>query len=700
MIFCFSLALTLVSFNAFGAGVTCSIEDSSSNTLSNCNCFSYTSVKPHPLATAIANHDCSTIGGVDECHDYFTETPLQCTSNSQNATTRNFLAHKFGSKRECVISPPPGLDDIWDTVETGDLINSYAVSMSNESAVRAAVCGTSCSGSPPNIVCADRTWDWDCDIGYYINGTTCSKCSTGSYRDDSATSWREPCTACDAGTYASTTGSIASTDCTACGGSSGSYQNKYCPRDNPITKTSLESCPTNSTGSDSGAKAVTDCYIQCASSTTAGCRVQNGYLTGKCQFVDTSGTLNITSPCTLNCDTGYHLNGAGTACDRDQYTIEYYDKYDGDSKSTTTTNCNCNTCLQCTSLCALEGGSLFSKAGYTLSQWCAGLDQDNNGTGTCWNAGGSTTSFEPSSSCAGNSVHVFAKWIPKTIDVKYNSNHSSLGTVTVSGNVSVDSCTVKTQYTLTSNRFYIGGYKFLGWANSSGGTVINTSSTTCSVNTSAPAEDMILYAIWNQCLNHSNAKTWDSGTDCVITMCQDGYYLDGTGTSTSCITCPAGKYCTGDTTQTPCPQDHYCTGGKGALSETNPPEPCGSGLYSPEGSDDSSDCVPCAPGNYMNPQCNVCPAGYYCNGGYHIEPCPAATTTICPSSRDCSNKGRPQNCFQNNICPTANSNGSFEGAADIRACALTTKSKICDKGNVCFDFSTISSLLPIHWATP
>lgn len=110
------------------------------------------------------------------------------------------------------------------------------------------------------------------------------------------------------------------------------------------------------------------------------------------------------------------------------------------------------------------------------------------------------------------------------------------------------------------------------------------------------------------------------------TKCADGYYNLKTNaiSSTECIICPAGSYCTctldatnsfctDDTTITDCPAGFYCPAGS-----TDGTTPCSEGYICPLGTYEE---IPCPPGYTCDGTGNTdltkvdCPAGSYCTGG-------------------------------------------------------------------------------------
>ncbi|MGH0168698.1 UNVERIFIED_CONTAM: hypothetical protein FKN15_055273 [Acipenser sinensis] len=76
--------------------------------------------------------------------------------------------------------------------------------------------------------------------------------------------------------------------------------------------------------------------------------------------------------------------------------------------------------------------------------------------------------------------------------------------------------------------------------------------------------------------------------------CPDGSYANITGVA-ECLDCPAGYYCLSGQSVQLCPEGHYCPGGTGLDLL-----PCPPGTYSLE------------PGNSQLEQCQLCPAGMYC----------------------------------------------------------------------------------------
>ena len=196
-------------------------------------------------------------------------------------------------------------------------------------------------------------------------------------------------------------------------------------------------------------------------------------------------------------------------------------------------------------------------------------------------------------------------------------------------------------------------------------------------------------------------------------ICNEGYYcpansytqnqcLAGTFTShkgeASCRQCPAGFYCSGNRNTgvfTKCLAGYYCPAGASG------PSACPQGTYMPDrGSKQSSDCIPCKPGQYcysthnVNPDGN-CNAGYFCksysphntpgqDGSGRYGRCPAGHYCVagtadpmpCPMGRyysgtHCGSEGCCPLCTQGYYCP------------DIGLTIGNTAAYICTAGYYC-----------------
>ncbi|XP_013391352.1 uncharacterized protein LOC106159584 [Lingula anatina] len=155
--------------------------------------------------------------------------------------------------------------------------------------------------------------------------------------------------------------------------------------------------------------------------------------------------------------------------------------------------------------------------------------------------------------------------------------------------------------------------------------------------------------------------------------CPAGMYQDSTAQG-SCITCVAGYYCYGNTTDYApniCPAGYYCEAG------TPDPlhAPCPNGTYNNQtGMGNLTDCLSCPAGMYCDGQANeypdgLCAAGWYCSNG-SSDPRPSGDGgDICPAGTFCPlGSIAPQPCTAGQYC---NSSGLGAPVAD------------CDPGYYC-----------------
>ncbi|PHJ19753.1 gcc2 and gcc3 domain-containing protein [Cystoisospora suis] len=151
--------------------------------------------------------------------------------------------------------------------------------------------------------------------------------------------------------------------------------------------------------------------------------------------------------------------------------------------------------------------------------------------------------------------------------------------------------------------------------------------------------------------------------------CPAGTYnpREGGESDQACEPCPAGKYCSGTTRETPdgdCSAGFVCTGAAASADEA-PAEP---GHYTEEGATEQS---PCSPGSYTEKygqsQCTPCPSGYFCDepGMSSLKMCPASTyceessesPTKCPAGTFSATPLQStiagcQDCPPGHFCPT------------------------------------------------
>jgi hypothetical protein len=150
--------------------------------------------------------------------------------------------------------------------------------------------------------------------------------------------------------------------------------------------------------------------------------------------------------------------------------------------------------------------------------------------------------------------------------------------------------------------------------------------------------------------------------------CDPGYYFSSIGhATTTCITCPAGYYCSGDG------QSAQCADGEYSLGTASSCQSCPLGMRHADNRD----------------TCIACPAGYSCatpslnpiecsNGTYAMSGV-TLTCSTCPAGFRCSNNDQvPQ------PCPS----GSYSGEGTIQ-CTL------CPAGHTCHEPSDLPTACPV-----
>lgn len=146
-----------------------------------------------------------------------------------------------------------------------------------------------------------------------------------------------------------------------------------------------------------------------------------------------------------------------------------------------------------------------------------------------------------------------------------------------------------------------------------------------------------------------------SSQSCVTSGCAAGQYKDGD----SCVSCPAGYYCTGDGTKAPCEPGSY-SGSTGAAACTK----CMQGKYQPESGKTS--CTNCPAGTFAGEygatSCSYCEAGSYSAGGSY-------TCTACTSGMYAPNAGSTS-CMECPVGTTATKDG--------KSCETCPAGKYCD----------------------
>ena len=244
-----------------------------------------------------------------------------------------------------------------NTTETENITNGTRT----RSVTYSSVAGGSCTAS-------NGDWAYNCDSGYYLDGTTCKSCSSvtcGTNSGSVSCTDEVSCSVTDGVcTVVSATKPYTET-CYYQGGAGGSNGVEQCSGSNwirtngtcTITGTSITcnanhylandacpSCPNDYPLSSSGSTSISACYRACTTSDVEGSAAvkgtvtQGGVITCEATSCDSShclaaGGVCVDKPtngyCTgipdepLGCDSGYHLNNEKTGCDPDTYTVTY-----------------------------------------------------------------------------------------------------------------------------------------------------------------------------------------------------------------------------------------------------------------------------------------------------------------------------------------------------------------------------------------
>ena len=98
------------------------------------------------------------------------------------------------------------------------------------------------------------------------------------------------------------------------------------------------------------------------------------------------------------------------------------------------------------------------------------------------------------STTSGATVNLYAIWSPITYSVKFNANGGN-------GSMSNITCTYDASKNLPANTFTRSGYVFIGWATSSGGSVVYTDKASVNNLTSTSGAIINLYAVWQNTSN-------------------------------------------------------------------------------------------------------------------------------------------------------------------------------------------------------
>ena len=471
--------------------------------------------------------------------------------------------------------------------------------------------------------------------GYYTTGCNSSSnactsqtiCAKGTYCS-SGVAYN-----CPGGTYGSTTGlstNACSGKCTA---------GYYCPAGS--TSATQNACATNAT-SVAGSDAISDCVCKA------------GY----------SGDASTSSGTCTACACGYYKGSTGnTSCTKT--TAGYYATGTGNTGQTKATAGNYAAAGACSqSSCADLGGGLYSESGEgsdatndcyatvpatkylssststsfttcTAGYYCPGKTLYYASTGGRTGCGGgkySEAGSDASSDCKKISAGCYGTSASSSCPAVCGTNtYSDAGASSCSscpteyknsGNTAESHAGSESCIITVSGGYYIGtaGDNSSNWDECAGGTYKashtvaygNTSScATCSAGYYCPAgaDGQRLCADLGGGLYSESGEGSDATDDCYATV-PATKYLSST-TSTSFTPCTAGYYCPGKTL-------YYAnTGGRTG---------CGSGKYSEEGSDASSDCKRISAGCYGTSASSACPytcsPGSYSTGG-------AAGCTIC-----------------------------------------------------------------------
>ena len=203
--------------------------------------------------------------------------------------------------------------------------------------------------------------------------------------------------------------------------------------------------------------------------------------------------------------------------------------------------------------------------------------------------------------------------------------------------------------------------------------------------------------------NHTTASAGASSIAACVCESPQRQGCDGCGAGSwyiggGCRPCPAGYSCEGYSL-VPCPEDTFSLRGQCA--------PCAANSHTPTGAAVETDCacdagfvrlgrscVGCGPGTVYNGSsegCVACPAGEFCLGKVHHEPCPAdmfavlgsAMCTACRPNSEC----RAPPCVDAADCTCAD--GYIDVRGECRRCPPGTRSvdaascEPCDPGMEC-----------------
>ena len=294
--------------------------------------------------------------------------------------------------------------------------------------------------------------------------------------------------------------------------------------------------------------AKTSCsYTQTISATATGavtyyakwgaCSCVKGNNVNSCDYVETS----TENECVYSyvCNNGYQTSGrfsgqAGVAsstspdCSACNYTVEFEENGGTGTMANQTFTFDVSETLNT---------NKFTKTGYSFAGWAL------TSTGSVEYADGESVT-NLGDDC-GDVVTLYAKWTPCTYTVKYNSNKPSAATTTMSGSTADSSHTYDTAKSLTKNGFTLSGWKFLGWALTSTGSVEYDDGESVKNLVNTCRGSITLYAKWEQTfVNCVEGKYWNALSGKMLD-CPSGSYCPGTG-STDVLTngclagCPTG----------------------------------------------------------------------------------------------------------------------------------------------------------------
>lgn len=140
----------------------------------------------------------------------------------------------------------------------------------------------------------------------------------------------------------------------------------------------------------------------------------------------------------------------------------------------------------------LPSSTTFTNTGKHITAW-----RLNSASGTSYALGGSYT--------ANSAATFYANWVYNTYSIKFNANGGS-------GSMSNESMTYGTSKALTANAFTREGYRFLGWATSSGGSVVYTDGQSVNNLTTVNEGTVNLYAVWQASgIRVKHNGTWKDG---------------------------------------------------------------------------------------------------------------------------------------------------------------------------------------------